>query len=180
MVSTKTFTGVGHRVIPMAVRSFLFEAGAIMSANGYKGYSGIASGSDTCFQKGCESVGGEFLALRPFSGYGETSVSLNTITVNVEELQNYQEARYIASLIHPIWKELSYKVQSLHTRNVYEVIGLDLESPTDIFLMYAKVSSATTVEGGTNTAYQLAREFNIKTLNFFKPLDRILFKKDFK
>ena len=58
------------------------------------------------------------------------------------------------------------------TRNVYQVLGLDLKTPSKALFCYAqptknKQGIVIGVKGGTNTAIQLAMKHNIPIYNFY-------------
>lgn len=62
------------------------------------------------------------------------------------------------------------------TRNVYQVLGLDLKTPSKALFCYAqptknKQGIVTGVKGGTNTAVQLVMKHNIPIYNFYVPED---------
>lgn len=61
----------------------------------------------------------------------------------------------------------------LHTRNVYQIFGLSLDEPVGACIFYAEPKRNGTVSGGTNTAYQLAKEGNVPIIkNLFLEEDR--------
>ncbi|ARV76951.1 hypothetical protein PHABIO_320 [Pseudomonas phage Phabio] len=61
----------------------------------------------------------------------------------------------------------------LHTRNVYQIFGLNLDEPVEACIFYAEPKRNDTVSGGTNTAYQLAKEGKIPVIkNLYLEEDR--------
>lgn len=52
----------------------------------------------------------------------------------------------------------------LHTRNVYQVYGVNLDEIVIACIFYAKPKSRDTVSGGTNTAYQLAKQAKVPVI----------------
>jgi hypothetical protein len=69
--------------------------------------------------------------------------------------------------IHPAPERLSRGALALHTRNVFQVLGYDLISPSNVLFCYTKMTKAGKPSGGTATAYNLALQNNIKCYNFF-------------
>lgn len=59
--------------------------------------------------------------------------------------------------------------QRAHTRNVFQVLGADLRSPSSFLVCWAPWDprSAGDVTGGTRTAVRLARSFGIPVFNLF-------------
>lgn len=174
----KYYTGVGSRETPEHILKFIEEVAYWLAGQGYAGRSGSAIGADSAFEQGFsnyEEINGmsnkatfeAYLPWRDFSGKLEGSIHIVT-----PELPNYNEAFNIASTIHPAWNRLSRGAKALHTRNVYQVLGLDLNTPSNVLFCYAqptknKQGVTTGVKGGTNTAVQLAMRHNIKIYNFY-------------
>lgn len=100
------------------------------------------------------------------------------ITVTDKEL--IAKAEEIVSEIHPFWKAekealakgeelehvMSKGAKALHTRNVFQVLGRDLETPSEFLVCYAPVDRYGIPKGGTRTAYQLAMQNGIPCFNF--------------
>ena len=61
---------------------------------------------------------------------------------------------------------LSKGAKALHTRNVYQVLGKDLKSPSTFLLCWAP-PTPDGVKGGTNTAVQLAKKHGAEVINIF-------------
>ena len=55
--------------------------------------------------------------------------------------------------------------KALHTRNVYQVLGLDLNTPSEFVVCYADVDKHNNVIGGTATAVNIAKEVGIPVYN---------------
>lgn len=172
------YAGVGSRETPEHILKFIEEVAYWLAGRGYTGRSGSAAGTDSAFEQGFnhyEEINGmsdkatfeAYLPWRDFSGKLEGRIHIVT-----PELPNYNEAFNIASTIHPAWNRLSRGAKALHTRNVYQVLGLDLNTPSNVLFCYAqptynKHKELTGVKGGTNTAVQLAMKHNIPIYNFY-------------
>lgn len=58
----------------------------------------------------------------------------------------------------------SDKVKSLHCRNVLQILGKDVNTPSDV-VVYCAPETNNRVSGGTRTAVELARQMGIPTFN---------------
>ena len=174
----KYYTGVGSRDTPEHILKFIKDVAYWLAGRGYTGRSGSAAGADSAFEQGFnhyEIVNGvsdyvSFEAYLPWKGFSD--IREYSIHIVTQELPNYNEAVEIASTIHPAWNRLGRGAKALHTRNVYQVLGLDLKTPSKVLFCYAqptknKQGIVTGVEGGTNTAVQLAMKQNIPIYNFY-------------
>ncbi len=74
------------------------------------------------------------------------------------------KATQIVKRIHPAPKNLSLGAWKLHTRNCFQVLGKDLNTPSEFVICWTKNGDAV---GGTRTAIVLARENNIPVYNLF-------------
>lgn len=174
----KYYTGVGSRETPEHILKFIEQVAYWLAGRGYTGRSGSAAGADSAFEQGFnhyEIVNGisdyvSFEAYLPWKGFSD--INEDSIHIIAPSLPNYNEAVEIASTIHPAWNRLGRGAKALHTRNVYQVLGLDLKTPSCVLFCYApttknKQGIVTGVKGGTNTAVQLAMKYNIPIYNFY-------------
>lgn len=164
------YTGVGSRTAPEDVLEIMFSLGRYLCDQGWRLRSGHADGSDDAFESGAlsspviQDVGQEIYL--PWNGFnkGYTGGYL----IDPTRLANYEEARQIASTIHAVWDKLSKGQQLFHTRNVYQVLGLDLRSPSRYLVCYAKpIGNKSQFKGGTNTAIQLALRHGVPVFNLY-------------
>lgn len=129
--------------------------------------------------KAWESFNTESNSILPFvteSGY--TLWPWWDIVIKDKEL--ISKAEDIVSEIHPFWKAekdaiaagkplekpMSKGAKSLHTRNVFQVLGRDLNSPSEFLVCYAPVDKHGIPKGGTRTAFVLAQQYDIPCFNF--------------
>lgn len=173
------YTGVGSRETPNDILKLMNQVAYRMAELGYTGRSGSAAGADAAFEQGyfeyqnfkaTKNTLANFEAYLPWKGFSDiTEDRVHIVTPN---LNNYQEACDIAATIHPIYHKLKRGAKALHTRNVYQVLGLDLNTPSKVLFCYAqptynKQGELTGVKGGTDTAVQLAMRHGIKIYNFY-------------
>lgn len=172
------YTGIGSRETPTDILKLMNQVAYKMASLGYTGRSGSAGGADTAFEQGYNEytiVNGisdyySFETYLPWKGFSD--INEDSVHIVTPNLNNYQEACDITSTIHPIYHKLKRGAKALHTRNVYQVLGLDLNTPSKVLFCYAqptynKQGELTGVKGGTNTAVQLAMRHNIKIYNFY-------------
>lgn len=181
----KYYTGVGSRETPKDILEFIEQVGYWLAQRGYTGRSGSAEGADKAFEKGfydylysqqTQNVSVGFEAYLPWKGFSD--IQPDQYHIVTPNLPNYQEAVDIVSQIHPAWNKLGRGARALHTRNVYQVLGTDLQHKSCVLFCYAqptrnKRGIITGVKGGTNTAVQLAMQHNIPIYNFYLETDII-------
>ena len=114
--------------------------------------SGEADGADTAFRKGAVSVNGATELYLPWKGFNGSLSSLYN-------LPKMREAESIAQKLHPYWERCSQGVRKLLARNVFQMLGRNLDTPSEIAIGW------TTGSGGTAFAFAIAKAYGIPTLN---------------
>lgn len=143
-----------------------------LADEGYCLRSGGAEGADSAFEEGhCEALRAVCPEIYlPWADFNGRSARRSAAWIDATQLSNYEQAREIASTIHPAWDKLKRGAAALHTRNVYQVLGKDLASPSSFLLFWAMpVGKNGAVSGGTNTAVQLALRHNVRVFNLWQP-----------
>ena len=69
----------------------------------------------------------------------------------------------MASKFHPRWDALPVYVKMLMGRNSYQILGLDLETPSDFVICWTLDGQIT---GGTGQTLRMAAYYGIPVLNF--------------
>lgn len=159
------YTGVGSRETPRDMFDILVDYAEALARAGFTVSSGGAEGADTAFEVGADRGMGSKEIFLPWRGFNKNSSSLFGVT---------PEAMAIASTVHPAWHRLSEAAQKLHSRNVYQVLGLDLSSPSEFILCWTKdgmelEKERTSKSGGTATAIVLACRHNVPVFNLARP-----------
>ena len=87
------------------------------------------------------------------------------------KLSGYEKTMQIAEQTHPAWERCSRGAKGLHRRNVNQVLGFDISTPVKFLICWAKPKGldGLTVNGGTNTAVQLAHQHGAKIFNLYYP-----------
>jgi hypothetical protein len=159
------YTGVGSRQTPSEVLKVMQELAKYLAKRGLVLRSGAANGADTAFEEGCDSIDPHrkqiFVPWKGFNGRAgfETGVVLRI------DPECQTKAAEIASHIHPAWERLSQGAKTLHTRNVYQVLGPDVQTPSRFLVCWAPVGKNEEPKGGTRTAVMIARQAGIRTYN---------------
>lgn len=170
----KYYTGVGSRETPREILSLMYKIGSKLAVEGYTLRSGGAAGADSAFQLGCSMHDGDKEIYLPWNGFSEMWEDHESgIYVPIKD-RTYFMAEEIVSEVHPAWDKLTRGPRGLHTRNVYQVLGQDLNTPSNFLLCYSK-PSGNSVSGGTRTAWEVAKKFGVPCFNLFhkETADRI-------
>lgn len=144
-MTDRYYAGIGSRETPDSVLKKMEELGARLANMGFVLRSGGASGADSAFERGCDSVEGLKEIYLPWKNFNNSGSQFYTVS---------ESALEIAKKVHPKWKNLSRAGQLLHGRNVYQVLGYKLNSPSSFVVCWTKGGE---MVGGTATAMRLAR-----------------------
>ena len=168
----KYFTGIGSRETPKDVLDIMRKICKKMVLNGWTLRSGGADGADEYCAYGWGDAYSEDHTVPiaeiylPWEGFnGLYSTSHNCIWVNDTKMQT--NAHKILERIHPAYDKLTRGPLALHTRNCYQVLGSTLSVPSKTVLAYAKTDHEGNPQGGTATAINLAKKFNIPIRNLY-------------
>lgn len=156
-----TYTGVGSRETPEDVQRIMECIGETLARAGWVLRSGHAIGADQAFERGCDNALGAKEIFLPWAGY-EGSQSRFTMPA--------LEAFEMIKDLHPKHHKLSDGGRRLQARNVHQVLGEDLRSPSAALICWTKDGCKTEVErtpatGGTGTAITLACRMNVPVFN---------------
>lgn len=162
MMMTKkitTYTGIGSRKTPREIQELMTRFASVMARHGAILRSGAAKGADAAFERGCDAENGQkqiFLPWRSFNDHPSTFYDPSDKCFD------------IASKIHPNWKACQQAAQKLHARNCHQVLGPNLDDPSDMVIYWAIYNSDGEIEGGTRTAVKLAEERDIMLINLYQ------------
>lgn len=142
----KFYTGIGSRKTPESILNTMTEIAQYFENNNFILRSGGAIGADTAFELG----------------------SKNKEIFKPEQCND--EALLLASKFHPKWNSLSDYVKKLHGRNAFQVLGINLNTPSKFVICWTpdgcishKQRSIKT--GGTGTAISIADYYKIPIYN---------------
>ena len=187
----KWYTGVGSRETPVEMQEFIKALAAKLAGMEFTLRSGGAKGADQAFELGWldwyvnqspwpsgENVRAEIYT--PWDGYeGHDRDGLFGATKSPKDVhfKVWEQAEQIAAKIHPAWDTkredgtpvLSQGAKTLHTRNVFQVLGPHLNEPSTMLICWAKRTRNGTIKGGTATAWKLAQEYGVPCFNLDDP-----------
>lgn len=151
-----TYTGIGSRETPGPALNLMFQIGVRLAHLGWTLRSGGADGADTAFERGASHGGGDMEIFLPWRGFnGRTRGKLGSP-------EKQAEAEIIAARFHPAWHRCSQGARRLHTRNVFQVLGSDLNSPSACVICWTVGGEG---GGGTGQALRIARHYEVPILD---------------
>lgn len=162
-MSQFTYTGVGSRNTPDRILDIMEHVGYVLVRRGYVLRSGGAEGADKAFEAGCDAAQGSKKIYIPWSGFNNyISDGMSVMTL---DQGNRDGAIDIIKDVHPAFNRLSRGALALHARNVYQVMGIYLDSPSQFLLCYAPTDKDGVPTGGTRTAWVVAQMFGVPRFN---------------
>lgn len=165
------YTGIGARKTPQEVLDAFSRVASFFEQDGWVLRSGGADGADSAFEAGVESSAKEIYL--PWPNFnGKSGISANK--------HQWDAAERLASTVHPAWTYLKPPVRKLHARNTFQILGLDLATPSAFVLCWTpdgaeSAARCSVVTGGTGTAIALASRHHVPVVNFANAdaLDRL-------
>ena len=172
MIHGKYYTLIGSRKTSADDLALLTKAAKCLHQDGWIGRSGGADGVDSCLEKAFNGVLENCNIYLPWEGFNGKS-SNNRGYINSKCLPKYKAAAEIAKRVHPHWSSCSNGAKLLHTRNVFQILGSDLGTPSKFVLCWAPtIDNIGNVKGGTGTAVRLALEYSIPVYNLVNESDK--------
>lgn len=157
----KSYAGIGSRDTPREVCEYMTGVAKRLAKLGYTCNSGGALGADSAFEKGAVVNRQIFL---PWDGFNSKFVA------NMNKFHNtwnYSVPPFNEELVrayHPKPSALSENGWKFMSRNSYQVLGPDLQSPVEFVLCWTKDGK---MVGGTSQALRIAKAKNIPIFNFY-------------
>lgn len=155
---THYYAGIGSRKTPENVLRDMSLLGRSLASSDHNIVlrSGAAGGADMAFEAGChQSKGGKQIFL-PWSGFNGRSTLEEGVMVLADEF--VAQAEDIASKAHPAWHRCSQGARRMHTRNVAQVLGPDLKTPSSFVICWTPNGDSS---GGTGQAIRIAQAHSI-------------------
>jgi hypothetical protein len=123
--------------------------------------SGAAIGADTAFEAGAVLGGGDVEIYLPDVGYNDHPAKLVPVSA---------QAMAMARSVHPVFDELELWTQKLHARNCYQVLGANLNVPSEFTVCWTKdgcesMRTRNRSSGGTATAIVLSEAHGVPVFN---------------
>jgi hypothetical protein len=173
MHMSRYYGGVGSRETPDPILLLFARIGRTLCDQGFGLSSGDAIGADYAFYVGArlsENFANVpqriFLSRNGFQGRYEDR-SKGFIDASRNEA-HWQQAMGIAEQARGGFYNLTPGGIALHTRNVFQIMGEQLDEPVRAVYLYATPHpTQDKVSGGTNTAYKIAKQCNIERIYNF-------------
>ncbi len=148
----KTYAGIGSTETPFEIGKLMTSIASKLETKGYILRSGGAEGADTFFENGVINPKKKEIYL-PWHKFNNNKSQLYTPS---------KEAFELAKKYHPSFDYLSFGAKALMARNGYQVLGLDLNTPSNMIICWTKNGKAI---GGTGQALRIAKDYDIKIYN---------------
>lgn len=164
MIKDKYYAGIGSRDCPLEVLKAMNSLASWLSKRGYILRSGGAEGSDRAFEEGCDLADGKKEIFLPWRKFNNSNSNLY-LWENLFEYYNQSEMVEIARKYHPYFDKLKDGAKRLIIRDAFQVLGGNLDNPSDFIICYTKNGSGS---GGTGQAIRIAKGYNIPVFDFGK------------
>lgn len=179
----KFYTGVGSRETPEHVLRMMERLGKKLATDGWTLRSGGAKGADAAFELGwfdwyanqtpwpSQAQAEIYIPWEGYNGHDRYGCFGANINPELDNRQLYREALVIAEQTHPNWAACKRGARAMHARNVYQVLGQDLKTPSKMLVAWTKLTKAGQPMGGTATAIRLAESYGVTCFNLNKEVD---------
>jgi hypothetical protein len=164
-VLARYYTGIGSRETPTHICAVMTTLANVLEKQNFILRSGGALGADSAFEKGVVNPNNKMIFL---SGALRNSFG-NNILYSDTQLQNARIFIFNNN-IHPIWQRLPEYAKALHTRNVFQVLGMDMNEISKFTVCWTR-DSAIDFEtsgrktGGTGTAIKISCHYKVPVFN---------------
>ena len=145
------YAGIGSRSTPEPYLSRMTILATELAKKLIVLRSGGASGADMAFERGAGPLKEIYL---PWKNFNSNPSHLHHIN---------DAAMHMAERFHPAWHRLSDPVRKLMARNSYQVMGYDMQTPSDFIVCWTENGQFT---GGTSQALRIATHYEIPIINF--------------
>ncbi len=150
-MNKKYYAGIGSRKTPPDILSLMEKISIYLSEKKYILRSGGASGSDSAFSKNIDDDKKQiFLPWKGFNNNWDYKYPVS------------KKAFEMAEEFHPAWERCSNGAKKLHARNCFQVLGYDLNSPSEFIICWTIGGK---LKGGTAQALRISIKHNIKIYN---------------
>ena len=167
------YTGIGSRSTPQPILELMRLIACCMGERGHTLRSGGARGADTAFEEGCDLADGSkeiFVPVSSGSSYGISHRLKDRrgqfTNVLLEGVVESARICAVALLGKAHWENLTPYGRLAHARNVMQVLGIHLDTPSKAVICWTPGGSE---YGGTRTALRMANEHGIPIYNLYYP-----------
>ncbi len=149
----KIYTGIGSRETPLEILSLMEDISRFFSFNNWHLRSGGAIGADSAF----ENFATRKTIFLPWNGFN------NKFENDEDYIVPPFNSGYIRKY-HPKFNKLSTSALKLMSRNTYQVLGEQLNKPSDVIICWTKDGKDS---GGTGQALRIAKDHGIEIINLY-------------
>lgn len=164
-------TLIGSREAPFNILTLATLIGRKLASMNVICRSGGADGMDIAFEAGFPNELKEIY--QPWKNFNDV-ITNGTSHIVVNDKITLMKATTIANKIHPRFYDLKQGARKMHTRNVFQVLGSNLNLKSDILICWAPIDK-NSIKGGTRTAYELAKRLKIPVFNLNDTQTREMF-----
>lgn len=167
------YTGVGSRKTPPDVLALMTKIARYLRDKGWTLRSGAAGGADSAFEEGARDAAEIYLPWPGFNGRGyldheDDPEQVPDLFLNPTRLALAEAPKY-----HPAWGSLTQGARKLHARNLHQVLGRELNSPSAFLLCWTpdgaeRGEETSIITGGTGTAIRVASAHDVLVFNLKK------------
>jgi hypothetical protein len=155
------YTGIGSRTTPEDIITEMADLASFFAARKFTLRSGGADGADLAFELGCNYAKGAKEIYLPWKRFNNSNSELHHIP---------DQAFVIAAAYHPAWTRLKEPSKKLMARNVQQVLGKNLDTPSSFVVCWTPdgcTSHETRSQktGGTGQAISIASKSKILIFN---------------
>ena len=163
------YAGIGSRETPQHIQDTMRTIAAELGTRGWLLRSGHAEGADIAFEMGAKDHPKEIYL--PWQGFNGGRAGAGG-AITPATLSSYNQAMVYAQHFHPAWEKCSQGARALQKRNVYQILGQNLDTPVKCVVCWTKDGKSS---GGTGQALRLAEYLEIPIFNLHDPaqLDKL-------
>ncbi|MDZ7671500.1 MAG: hypothetical protein U5K53_01450 [Halanaerobiales bacterium] len=161
------YSGIGSRNTPKDILDIMEKMGFQLGKRNYVLRSGASPGADSAFERGALKSNADCEIYLPWKNF-QNKEGKNYI--NAEMMNNYNKAKEIARNHHYNFEELSDNSQKLIIRDTYQVLGKNLDRPSEFVICWTPDGCITDRDrsiktGGTGQAISIASKLKIPIFN---------------
>lgn len=184
------YTGIGSRTTPLYIMYMLSEIAIILEQQGYVLRSGCAFGADAAVEDALiypQNTSEIYIPNKTYPKNAKTNLKSNYI-VPQDKFGNssnslYREAMRIIhshGIIGRSWENCKEYIMNFHNASIFQVLGLDLKTPSKFTIAYTANGEKTPEEtgintGGSTTAIHISYVYNVNVFNLGNDNDFIRF-----
>lgn len=159
LVRHTTYAGIGSRETPLEVQAVMTGLATLLEQWGLVLRSGGAAGADSAFARGTAQPASREIFV-PWERFAEPLYHGEEVVATAQP--TYGAAEALAAEHHPNWQACRAGARKLHSRNMMQILGRGLQSPSGAVICWTRDGKAT---GGTGQAMRLALARGVPVFN---------------